>query len=204
MSAGRAKFSRLKADQSAPAALNPDPTFRAVLITAFVPVPVMAPVLVVTMKPDPAIVPYPMASGPEKVRAGRRRNLFGIWRGRPILYDHLRGRSWRWRGWRCVILIMMTILPTAFDPHIAVVTAIPVAWHPDGLGSRPAIPMASDPNPTVLVPRPVAFHPEKVRSGLRASVFISRRRRSFANDDEAGHTNADGKMNLGLRGERCA
>jgi hypothetical protein len=191
MTAGRVKF-RVVAGQSAPAALNPNPPFRAVLITAFVPVPVMAPVFVVTMKPDPAIVPYPMASGPEKVRAGRRGNFFSIWLGWPVLYDHLRGRSWRWRGRRCITLVRMTVLPAAFDPHIAVVTAIPVAWHPVGLGSRTAIPMASDPHPTVMVPCPVTIHPEKVRAGLRASIFISRRGWSFAYDDEAGHTNADG------------
>ena len=138
------------ADQSAPAALNPDPPFRAVLITALVPVPVMAPVLVVAMKPDPAIMPYPMASYPERVRAGRRRNFFGIWLGRPVLYDHLR---WRWRRrWRCITLVRMTILPTAFDPYVTFIAAIPVARHPDCLGSRPAIPMASDPHPTVSVP----------------------------------------------------
>jgi hypothetical protein len=151
MTAGRVKF-RVVAGQSAPAALNPNPSFRAVLITAFVPVPVMAPVLVVTMKPDPAIVPDPMASGPEIVRAGGRRNLFGIRLGRPVLHDHFRRRSWRWRGRRCITLVRMTILPAAIDPNPAVITAIPVARHPNGFGSRTAIPMASDPYPMVSIP----------------------------------------------------
>jgi hypothetical protein len=127
-----------------PAAFNPDPPFRAVLITAFVPVPVMATVLVVTMKPDPAIMPYPMASHPEKIRAGRRGNFFGILRGRSVFHDFRGGRR-RW----CIMII--AINPTAIDPNPAVIVAIPVAWHPDRFGARPAIPMASDPLPMVVV-----------------------------------------------------
>jgi len=138
------------AGQSAPTTFDPDPPFRAVLIAAFVPVSIMALVLIVTMKPDPAIAPYPMAPHPEKVRAGRRRNLVDILRGRPVLHiDFLN----RWRGrWRLsIIMIMMTIFPAAIDPNPAVISAIPVARHPDGLGSRAVIPMASDPHPVVVV-----------------------------------------------------
>jgi hypothetical protein len=200
----------LVADQSAPAALNPDPPFRAVFITAFVPVPVMATVLVVTMKPDPAIVPYPMASHPEKIRAGRRWNLFGILRGRSVFHDFRRGRRWRWSIMIIAITMIVTvsmimaILPAAIDPNPAVIVAIPVAWYPDRFRARPAIPMASDPFPMVSIPRPSAFHPEKVRAGRWASVFIPRRRRSFVYDHETGHTNADGKADIRPRRERCA
>jgi len=170
---------------------------------AFVPVPIMATVLVATVNPAPAtIIPCPMTSHPEKVRAGRRRNLFAIFRGRPILHD-FRGRRWRWRR-SIMIVVTMTILPAAIDPNPAVIAAIPVAWYPDGLGSRPAIPMAPDPHPAVSVPRPVSIHPEKVRAGRRAPVFIPRRGWSLAHDDETGHANADGKADLRLRGERCA
>jgi hypothetical protein len=196
--------------QSAPAALNPDPTFGVVLITAFVPVPVMAPVLVVTMKPDPAILPYPMALHPEKIRTGRRGNLFAIGLRRPVLIDpHL---GWRRRGIMIIAITMIVAIsvtvaviainPVAIDPNPAVLAAIPVAWHPDGLGSRRTIPMASNPFPMVSVPCPVAFHPKKVRAGLWASVFIPRRRWRFAYDDDSGQAN--GNTNLGLRGECCA
>jgi hypothetical protein len=200
MTAGRVKFGRLLADQSAPAAFDPDPSFGAVLIMAFAPVPIMAPVLVVTMKPDPAIMPYPMASHPKEIRAGRRRNLFGIVRGRAVFHDFLR---WRWRR-RTIMIIAITMVvpismtvaviainPAAFDPYIAVVTAIPVARHPNGLGSRTAIPMAPDPYPMVSVPCPVAFHPIKFRAGLRASFFIPWRGWGFVNDDEPGQANGN-------------
>jgi hypothetical protein len=200
----------LVTDQSPPVALNPDPPFRAVLITAFMPFSIMALVLVAAVKPDPAMItPYPMTSHPKKVRTGRRGNFFAIGLRRPILIDY----RWRWRRGIMIIAITMivpigmtvaviAINPMAIDPNPAVLAAIPVAWHPDGLGSRRAIPMASNPFPMVPVPCPVAFHPKKVRAGLRASVFIPRRRRGFAYDDDSGQAN--GNTDLGLRCECCA
>jgi hypothetical protein len=196
-----------------PAAFNPDPPFRVVLITAFVPVSIMALVLVVAMKPDPAILPDPMASHPEKVRAGRRGNLFAKWLGRPVLIDPYLG--WRWRtkmviAITVIIPISMTVAviaisPMAIDPNPAFIAAIPMAWHPDCLGSRPAIPMASDPHPMVAVARPMAVHPETVRAGRWASIFIPRCRRSFANDDgTAGQADANGNMDIRPCRERCA
>jgi hypothetical protein len=203
-----------------PAAFNPDPPFRAVLITAFVPVSIMAPVLVVAMKPDPAILPYPMASHPEKIRAGRRGNLFAIGFGWPVFIDpHL--------GWRRTIMIIaisvlmtipiilvittgavipvIAINPVAIDPNPAFIAAIPVAWHPGCRGSRSAIPMAPDPHPLVPVSCPVAFHPEKVRAGRWAPVFVPGRRRSFAYDDgAAGDADANGNMDICPGCERCA
>jgi hypothetical protein len=47
---------------------------------------------------------------------------------------------------------VIAVNPAALDPYIAVITTIPVAWDPDGLGPWPAIPMAPHPYPMVSVP----------------------------------------------------
>jgi hypothetical protein len=57
----------------------------------------------------------------------------------------------------------------------------------------------------IVIPDPVTIHPEKIRAGLRAPVFIPWLRWSIVYDNGApGQSDADGKADLRLRGERCA
>jgi hypothetical protein len=212
------------ADQSAPAAFDPDPAFGVMLIAAFIPLGFMTrAAFIAAVSPDPTtIIPYPVTSHPEKVRAGRRGNGFGKRRGQSVLFDHVFARGGRTKMIVaitaiipiCMVMtipvimtdVVIAITPIAIDPNPAVIAAIPVARHPNHLGSRTAVPMASDPDPMVSIPCPAAFHPKKVRAGRRTPVFISRRRRSFAYDDDGsyGYADADVNTNLCLRGERCA
>src|ERR1017187_5891716 len=132
--------------------------------------------VIMSVEPDPAVVPLPVAADPGVVDPRRKRHALDDRLGRLLRCDHLkrlpRGRR-RGLGKHGVV---------ALDPDPSVAADDPLAGNPCRAGLHDPVPAPADPFPALMVPRPVSADPDVAGPGFRRDDLEPRGGRLAADD----------------------